>query len=84
MSDEFKGNGANVFTENYWPTETDAVQKKVNQVKKTFSDRFLLRLNLLLRIIAFDPFPTPTVEIARFNVRPGLCHEVEEKVNVMN
>jgi|GEM_PF-6344019 len=37
MSDEFKGNGANVFTENYWPTETDAVQKKVNQVKKPFS-----------------------------------------------
>ena len=37
MSDEFKGNGANVFTENYWPTEIDAVQEKVNQVKKPFS-----------------------------------------------
>lgn len=37
MSDEFKDSVANVFSENYWPTEIDAVQEKVSEVKKPFA-----------------------------------------------
>lgn len=39
LTDEFQGTVANVFTENYWPSEIDLVIKKANAVKKTFSDR---------------------------------------------
>lgn len=34
---EFQGNVANVFTHEYWPTEIDAVQEKVNVIKKEFA-----------------------------------------------
>jgi len=40
MADEFKTNVVNVFSEEYWPTEIDAVQEKVNRVKKTFSEQW--------------------------------------------
>ena len=37
--DEFKGNVANVFTEEYWPTELDDVLAKEMNVKKQFTDK---------------------------------------------
>jgi hypothetical protein len=39
-TDEFKGNVINVFAEAYWPEEIDAVQEKVQTVKKTFSKQW--------------------------------------------
>ncbi|PXA05224.1 hypothetical protein DDZ13_04485 [Coraliomargarita sinensis] len=40
MTDEFKGNVVNVFSEKYWPEEIDAVQEKVQTVKRTFSKQW--------------------------------------------
>lgn len=33
LTDEFKGNVVNVFTENFWPSELDPVDKKVFKIK---------------------------------------------------
>jgi len=40
MTDEFRDNVVNVFSENYWPAEIDAVQQKVGEIKKTFSEQW--------------------------------------------
>lgn len=36
-TEEFKGNVANVFTHEYWPTELDAVSAKANAIKSEFA-----------------------------------------------
>jgi alpha-galactosidase len=37
--DEFRGNVANVFTENFWPAEIDAVQAKIAPIQNEISKR---------------------------------------------